>query len=102
MGDPRRFRSIADRVTLRPFANNHQLPALGQVGDRAHQSGEIFHRAQACQRADPLLALVLDDPAQRIGRRAGGELRSVDPVRDVLHAADGLLPGMQRNPLQHL
>jgi hypothetical protein len=35
-----------DRLALRPLAQDHQMPFLGQGMKRADQARQVFHRAQ--------------------------------------------------------
>ena len=48
---PQRF--VTDGLALRPLAQNHQLPFLGQAGKGAHQERQVLDHPQAGQRAQP-------------------------------------------------
>ncbi len=92
----------ANGVPLGPFANDHQVPILGQMAECADQPRQVLDRAQTGERADPEFAFPLHHAAQSVRLRALGEGLGVDAVGDVLHPPDRLFPHLQCDPLERL
>ena len=98
--DSRRLRGALDLRTLGSFAENHQLPILGQTGESAHQPRQVLDRAQPGERAEPELALVLDQVGQYIGPGPGRIGSNVDAVSDPVDPAARLMPDFARDAFE--
>src|SRR5690606_37660056 len=100
MLDVERGRFGQDRLALRPFTHDDELPFFGQFRASADERRQVLDLAQSGQRTDPGLSLPFDETRQGIppGRLAIGT--NVDPIGDTTHATAWLIPDLERDPLQ--